>query len=96
VGLLRVTHRVGAYLALVDDRHPSTDEAQSVRLEIDYPDARPGLNRWMPLVKVAFGHPALHRPVRAQRGRGARGDRRLVRDRLHGPYPGACLTMSTR
>ncbi len=49
--LLRFTNRVIAYLALMDDRYPSADEQQSVRLEIPYPDAREGLNRWMPLVK---------------------------------------------
>jgi hypothetical protein len=49
--LLRFTNRVGAYLALMDDRYPATDEEQSVHLEIDYPDARLGLNRWMPLIK---------------------------------------------
>jgi hypothetical protein len=51
VELLRFTNRVGVYLALMDDRYPSTDEEQSVHLEIDYPDARVGLNRWMPLIK---------------------------------------------
>jgi len=49
--LLRFTNRVGVYLALMDDRYPSTDEQQSVRLDIGYPDARDGLNRWLPLVK---------------------------------------------
>jgi hypothetical protein len=49
--LLRFTNRVGVYLALMDDRYPSTDEQQSVHLEFDYPDARQGLNRWLPLVK---------------------------------------------
>jgi hypothetical protein len=49
--LLRFANRVGVYLALMDDRYPSTDEEQAVRLEIPYPDAREGLNRWLPLVK---------------------------------------------
>jgi hypothetical protein len=49
--LLRFVNRVGVYLALMDDRYPSTDEQQAVRLEFDYPDARLGLNRWLPLVK---------------------------------------------
>jgi hypothetical protein len=49
--LLRFANRVGIYLALMDDRYPSTDEQQSVRLEFAYPDAREGLNRWLPLVK---------------------------------------------
>jgi hypothetical protein len=49
--LLRFENRVGAYLALLDDRYPSTDEHQSVRLEFPYPDAQRELNRWLPLVK---------------------------------------------
>jgi len=49
--LLRFSNRVAAYLALMDDRYPSTDEAQSVHLDIDYPDVRRDLNRWLPLVK---------------------------------------------
>jgi Domain of unknown function (DUF4389) len=49
--LLRFASRVGVYLALMEDRYPSTDEEQAVRLEIPYPDAREGLNRWLPLVK---------------------------------------------
>ena len=38
--LLRFTSRVSVYLALLDDRYPSTDEQQSVDLELDYPDVR--------------------------------------------------------
>ena len=43
--------RVGAYLALLTDHYPSTEDEQSVHLDLDYPDARTGLNRWLPLVK---------------------------------------------
>jgi Domain of unknown function (DUF4389) len=49
--LLRFINRVGVYVALMDDRYPSTDEQQGVRLDFGYPDARAGLNRWLPLVK---------------------------------------------
>jgi hypothetical protein len=49
--LLRFTNRVGVYFALMDDRYPSTDEQQAVRLEFAYPDAARELNRWLPLVK---------------------------------------------
>jgi Domain of unknown function (DUF4389) len=49
--LTRFTSRVALYAALLDDRYPSTDEQQSLRLEIDYPDVPRDLNRWMPLVK---------------------------------------------
>ena len=49
--LLRFSNRVGVYVALMDDRYPSTDEEQAVHLDFGYPDARRGLNRWLPLVK---------------------------------------------
>ena len=55
--LLRFTNRVGIYMALMDDRYPSTDEHQSVRLDAPYPDAREGLNRWLPLVKWLLAIP---------------------------------------
>jgi hypothetical protein len=48
--LQRFTTRVGIYLALMDDRYPTTDEEQSVHLDYPYPDAQQ-LNRWLPLVK---------------------------------------------
>jgi hypothetical protein len=55
--LLRFTNRIAVYLALMDDRYPSTDEDQSVRLELPYPDAAQGLNRWLPLVKWLLAIP---------------------------------------
>jgi hypothetical protein len=47
----RFLTRIGAYAVLLDDRYPSTVEEQSVHLDLDYPDARSDLNRWLPLVK---------------------------------------------
>ena len=49
--LQRFSNRVGAYLALLDDRYPSASDRQSVHLDYDYPDASRDLNRWLPLVK---------------------------------------------
>mgnify|MGYP001033734305 FL=1 len=49
--LVRFGARVGAYFALLTDQYPSTFEEQSVHLEIDYPDVKADLNRWMPLFK---------------------------------------------
>jgi hypothetical protein len=55
--LLRFSNRVGAYIALMSDRYPSTDERQYVDLGMPYPDAREGLNRWLPLVKWLLAIP---------------------------------------
>ena len=49
--LMRFSARVGVFLALMEDRYPSTDEHQAVHLDFPYPDARNDLNRWLPLVK---------------------------------------------
>ena len=49
--LLRFSNRVGTYVALMNDRYPSTDEQQWVHLDFPYPDAKRDLNRWLPLVK---------------------------------------------
>jgi hypothetical protein len=59
--LQRFGSRVAAYLALMDDRYPSTDERQAVRLEYAYPDAARDLNRWLPLAKwfLAIPHYAV-------------------------------------
>jgi uncharacterized membrane protein len=55
--LLRFSNRVVAYLALMDDRYPSTDEEQSVHLDLPYPDVPRDLNRWLPLVKWLLAIP---------------------------------------
>lgn len=55
--LQRFTNRVGVYLALMDDRYPSTDDHQSVHLDYRYPDAARDLNRWLPLVKWLLAIP---------------------------------------
>jgi len=54
--LLRFQNRVGVYVALMDDRYPSTDERQGVRLDVPYPDVA-RLNRGLPLVKWLLAVP---------------------------------------
>jgi hypothetical protein len=55
--LTRFVYRVGASLCLLSDRYPSTVDEQSVHLEIDYPDVKADLSRWMPLVKWLLAIP---------------------------------------
>jgi hypothetical protein len=54
VEMLRFQNRVGVYLALMDDRYPSTEDRQSVTLDVPYPT---GLNRLLPLVKWLLAIP---------------------------------------
>ncbi len=51
IALTKFSIRVSAYLALLGDEYPSTDEEQAVHLEIPYPDASEALKRGLPLVK---------------------------------------------
>ena len=55
--LTRFGGRVFAYLVLLTDRYPSTVDEQAVHLEIDYPDVKRDLNRWLPLVKWLLALP---------------------------------------
>ena len=55
--LARFSSRIGAYMSLMRDEYPSTDEQQAVHLELDYPDTGRDLNRWMPLVKWLLAIP---------------------------------------
>lgn len=49
--MLRFGTRVVAYMALMSDVYPSTDEEQYAHVELEYPDVKEDLNRWLPLVK---------------------------------------------
>ena len=56
LNLLRFSNRVTAYLTLLDDNYPSTDEEQAVHLDFPYPDMT-HMNRWLPLVKWILALP---------------------------------------
>ncbi|MFC1991988.1 DUF4389 domain-containing protein [Chloroflexota bacterium] len=51
LALTKFSNRVCAYMALLRDEYPSTDEEQAVHIEIPYPDAEQDLQRGMPLIK---------------------------------------------
>ena len=57
VALAKFTLRVEAYLLLLRDEYPSTDDEQAVHLEIPYPDVQTELDRWLPLVKWLLAIP---------------------------------------
>ncbi|MBE0481469.1 MAG: DUF4389 domain-containing protein [Dehalococcoidia bacterium] len=57
LALTRFGTRFGAYLTLLTDVYPSTDEEQAVHLDIRYPDAKADLNRWLPLIKWLLAIP---------------------------------------
>lgn len=51
LALSRFSYRVSAYLLLLTDVYPSTDEEQSVHLGLNYPNAQTELGRGWPLIK---------------------------------------------
>jgi len=51
IALVKFCTRFWAYIALLRDEYPSTDEEQAVHIEIPYPDAEKDLQRGMPLIK---------------------------------------------
>jgi hypothetical protein len=51
LALTRFSFRVSAYIALIRDEYPSTDEEQAVHLDMVYPDVKTQLMRGMPLIK---------------------------------------------
>ena len=57
LALVRFSVRVWAYLALLRDEYPSTDDEQSVHVDLAYPEARNELNRWLPLIKWLLAVP---------------------------------------
>ncbi len=57
LNLTRFGYRVAAYVALLRDEYPSTDDEQAIHVLINYPDAQTELNRWLPLVKWLLAIP---------------------------------------
>ena len=55
--LLKFESRIDAYILLLRDEYPSTDEEQAAHLEIPYPEASQELSRWLPLVKWLLAIP---------------------------------------
>ncbi len=53
----RFIFRVLAYLLLLRDEYPSTDQEQAVHVHLAYPDAKQNLNRFLPLFKWLFAVP---------------------------------------
>ena len=55
--LSRFLARVAVYMGLMNDEYPSTDDEQTVHLDIDYPNVEKDLGRGMPLIKWLLAIP---------------------------------------
>jgi hypothetical protein len=51
LAMSRFSYRVSSYILLLRDEYPSTDEEQSVHLDLVYPDAKNEIGRGWPLIK---------------------------------------------
>ena len=89
--LTRFSTRVSVYAAQLDDRYPSTDGQQGVRLDLHYPDVPNELNRWLPLVNWLLATPPLHRAGVPRSCRPGQRRNRLVRDPVHWPLPARAI-----
>jgi|SRR5436190_13719086 len=56
VALVKFSTRVGAYICLMRDEYPSTDQEQAVHIDLPYPDVK-NLSGGMPLVKWSLAIP---------------------------------------
>ena len=54
---LRFGARFEAFVGLLRDEYPSTDEEQSVHLDIEYPEVKEQLNRYLPIIKWLLAIP---------------------------------------
>jgi len=59
LNLVRFCNRIGAYLLLLRDEYPSTDEEQAVQITFPYPDPQNDLHQFLPLVKWLLAIPHL-------------------------------------
>lgn len=57
LALTKFGTRVWAYLALLRDEYPSSDDERLYHIEIPYPKAEEELHRWLPLVKWLLAIP---------------------------------------
>lgn len=57
MALLKLENRAVAYLLLLGDEYPSTDEGQTAYREIPYLDAERDLHRWISLAKWVLAMP---------------------------------------
>ena len=58
--LVRFSNRIGVYLALMDDRYPSTDDHQAVTLDLSLPGCQAGPKPLAATRQVAARDPSLH------------------------------------
>ncbi len=57
IGVTQFLYRVWAFMFLLTDKYPSTDDEQLVHISIDYPDAPKDLMRGLPLIKWILAIP---------------------------------------
>ena len=59
LAISRFTTRISAYVLLITDKYPSTEDEQNIHLDVPYPNVQVELNRGLPLVKWFLAIPHL-------------------------------------
>ena len=97
LNLLRFGTRVAAYIALLDDRYPSTEDEQAVHLADAAPRRRRGRHQPRPAAReVVPRHPPLHRPrVPVDRASSSPSSSRGSRSSSPGATRAGCSTSSS-
>ena len=57
--LTKFSYRVSAYMMLLTDKYPSTDEDQDIELILEYPNVKEDLDCYLPLIKWFLAIPHL-------------------------------------
>ncbi|CAB5503390.1 hypothetical protein AZO1586I_2285 [Bathymodiolus thermophilus thioautotrophic gill symbiont] len=55
--LVKFSCRIAAYMMMLTDNYPSTDEEQDVKISLKYPNVKEDLNRYLPLIKWLLAMP---------------------------------------
>ncbi len=96
IALTKFSIRVGAYLALLRDEYPSTDEDQAVHIEIPYPGRQKGSEPVATTGEVVPGRPALYHPVLPGHCSRLCGDHHVVRYNVHRPLSKGSVRFRSR
>jgi len=51
LSITKFVYRIVAYVLLMNDEYPSTDDDQTIKVKVIYPNVEKDLHRWLPLIK---------------------------------------------
>ena len=94
--LVRLEARIGAYMTFLTDEYPSSDEPQSVHLDMQYPDDEARLRRFPATCQMDLGDTSLLRLIGLIRVCHPNRRYRVGGDTHHRPIPTMALQLHRR